>query len=1411
MATAQRNSVVSLTRQLFICCWAIFAFSSNAEADRKAVKPTDRGSRLHGPLEYLNQTLDISTASNRLLGRAAREILDGYGDTGFQALLQIFSQPDVIAPPVEGVSPGSSYQQAFNLLAKMDAETQAAWVESVEPVARQALQQANGDSAELAIVTRKFPFTPSGAKALSARVFLARSRGQHHLAEALLRELESMSLQDANSLRKRFQESSSSSRFASIAGTGAGQRPRSLSAPWPEPKWDWTERLWDHPETTAFSQLLAPEARSAFRLNSWQPTLCEDTIYMKTPFHVVAFDKTSGSIKWSLTTDTMERIDTTQIKKGRAVQSVANLPEMLRRDSMGTVAVSEHFVFFVDHFRISESRNSTFQFGNRGLPQDNYMPLSGPNRHGSRLVAIKHTSGAAVAWVIGDAPDFDYELAVGELSSWATQSFSSQTAAQNNVEPKKNQAGTTERSSRDNQFSGQHFCGVPVVHDQMLFVVTQDREAYWLNCLTEATGRLLWKKNLANVNDEGTRRGRFLINTATDYGASLCGVVGDVVVCALNNGIVLGTSITDGQFLWATNLRDNQGSGSQAQMFNMLSAATSRPQGIRSQPALQGDRLYWAAPFSSDVHCISVTTGEVIWQIPRMTTGVGRLEGSADRYVVGVTDTAVITIGARHVRGLGIDDGSEIWATPIRDQTGRAFCNQSSCLIPLIDGTLVQVDTSDGSRNILSEALSKDHNSIGAVVADDDVICLATPLSISVAETSQVALHDAQRSEIDQATAAMLAGDVIESFASLEQISERRSGSAVGQQAARLLAESLLNLDSHKKAKFLLSDDWIAERLARLSISPEQQVRQAVLFGTPLNVDAPLEFGDRLPDLQFGADWVARADVAAWNHLSLDDARQVAEFDGSRRSIQSRTEHAILYPDHVGSVDKQISFARTLLADQRHAAAELFLLSARRLATGSDIVRIDTEVKRLRRLFIPDRSGDSRTEISGLAITEEQRLSAATSISLLRDRIRMHVDSPRWYPERLFVSGRALVSASFEYGVETSELRLPDSPIDLIDLPDAFETPSIIPIAAGDSLAVVSLLNPDGPRILWWRRFQGAEFDNSAIKLGPFGASYLTASVGGEIVCLHPLTGQQLWRRQTSDDIPRQGMLDRFPRLIGNSSVMARPGQRMKSYELFRTQDGKMLSTVGVDIPDGQTPLCSGHSILYLKDRQLVLEELLTQKNLLANKPPITVMGAGQALLLSEHRAITLTEEMDLLVLNMRSGKVESRCSVAAVVDRDKVVGLKAFERNGSLFVVLKDWNSARSSHSASSRMGDTRLDSGLLCRIDAKSGQLLWHKQIVPCVVPVIYGPATNLMVTWSWKNKVSLLEQQLGGPRLEMDQDELRRTMVVTAINLDTGATVAESTQLNPVEPLRCVHNHGQNVIRLESDTSVIRLKYN
>lgn len=1360
---------------------------------------TNSRPKIHGPVEFLNDSLFTSTPKERLLDVARRELQQGDRDAGFQALLEIFKQPhDSFAPLAASGASGSQYQAAMDIVASADTETKSLWVRMVEPLAAEALKNVAKGSLTLEDVARRFPLTPSASSAQATLAIVAHSRGEDQLAFSVLSQMPPSQNANLDRVKAKIQSRVPAFVKPQMAGRMAASTPDRLAVPWTNRLWGWQEDLWAHPQLTIWSDLLKPVSRRLLSWNSWQPVLRDDTVYLRTPARVIAFDKRTGQVAWSVQTDTLKPENRQQLGQNQVNQTAPALNEILRRDGMGTVAVSESHVFFLDHYRVFHGSRQNFQF--RGRNQLRFQSLgtdSLQQKNGNRLVAVRHSPTPSIAWSIGDAPKFDYTVTTGNVPDIESPKLPKLSDNAFGLPSEK-----TDLESPANLFADHRFCGVPVVHERRLFVVTMDKQSYFLSCLSEATGKVRWQQPLAYLNgSDNGQRGISRQSGNEDTGASLCGVVGGVVICALNNGLVIGTHINDGRFLWATNLRDGGDVPLQSRLRQMIAVSLNVSPGIRSRPILFGTRLYWAAPYSKNVRCLDTETGAILWSASRTNSGLGRLEGTSDLYVAGATDSEVLCIGTRHLRALDAQTGTELWLTSVSDQTGRAFCNNEFCLVSQPDGSIVQVDVKTGRVNKAASIVNDPNQYIGAVVADDDVVCVATPTAISVSPTVPAwQKHSVQGLTLDRARSELLLGNAESAVSILKQV-VAGADSDEAAEAKSLLVSSALYL--HKENKDA-GGSQLLDSLDGIELTAKQKIKVAIASPDAAPELSTLRLSERLPSLELDNDWTVRADVAAWSHLSQQQAQNVTSL-GDRVTRTSRLEHAILFPQHVGDLDALMDFAREAVRNSQYAAAEMLLLSARTTSSAAEQPLLNNEIDRIRGLCCETSvTSADRVQVERLEISQTQMLSSDDGIGAMRGQIRMHVDAPDWYPHRLFLASRSLISGNFEFGTAVNELRLP-APVDAAARPVGKGVPSIVPVVSRNAIGAISLLHPSGPRLLWWRKIEREEYDLSPLELGSFGPDFLTVSTGTDLLCVHPLTGRQLWRRSHNDGAVRQGMLYRFPRITGNSSVLGSFGQRMKSYEALRTSDGRSMGAFAVDIPSGQIPLTCGQTILYHVDRVLVLHDFKTHENLLSGRPPLKVQGAGQAQLLAGQRAVTISEDLDLLVLDMTSGDIQVQCSLKQILDAEKLVGLKVFERNDHLYVLLKDWNGARSRRSASSRMGEEKLDSGILCKIDPDSGTLLWHRQIGSCVVPVIYGPETNLMVTWNWKDPVSLLQQQLGSRRLGS-----QRSMSVEVLNIDTGETVAETSHLNPAEPLRCVHNEPMKTIQLISPTSVVEMKY-
>ncbi|MFY9256481.1 MAG: PQQ-binding-like beta-propeller repeat protein [Fuerstiella sp.] len=1399
-------------------------------------------SSLHGSVEHLRSTLVESGDQGRLLGLAQRHLEIGNRDIAFQALLELFAQDSDSFTTVSATGETqSSYRAALQLLMSSHFQVRSDWATAVEPLAAAAIKKSKNDPDAMLSIAQRFPLTNSGMQIMLARALLAKTRGQHGLAAAIVSDLQhdyadifSRELSRYPAISKWQDTHHSETR---IAGSPNTAPPPNLTLPWPKPLWTWTESIWKFPGASVFGGLHLPENRSAFAANAWQPFLSEDTLYVRTPVHVLAFDKHTGRIKWSIETDTVDGdVDLANMPENLLAKGSSSLEQLLQTETLGSVTATEQYVFFIDHFRRFSDRYSIGRFGNNPMwrqQQFNQLTLDSNSTEapdGHRLVAVRLTPQPEIAWVVGDSPNFNYQLSP---PSNAPQSPPTKPETSETQQP-------DQQSPPASRFAGQRFCGVPLVYDEMLFVLSDDKEVVRLNCIDKSTGRFLWQKPLAYGNETTSQTmGRFIVTPEQVRNASLCAVDGHTIICALNSGTVIGTRIVDGQYLWATSVRDELESGlnagNQRRLLNALAMATRAVPSFRSHPVVVPGQLIWAAPFCSTVQCLKTDTGEIQWKVPRAIAAMGELEGSTDHYAVASTSKQVVMIGPRHIRALSTATGEQLWLSPLQAQSGRAFCSDDACLVPLLDGTLASFDLATGLQRETSTTMFNrlSSESPGTVVADKDVVCVVSPTEVTVTSTiaayqqnieaierqaNSSTVSDAFR--MDMATTHLISGDFTSGIQELTAITSSSVDRQVSADATDLLAETLLSMlrqsESSSTASKLphtdLSRTELSQQLAELTLNPEQKLRLALLQPNAEILTETAKIDGEPLNIRLAPDWTVRADVAAWNTLPPQQAELIAHFDPAKHLSLSQIEHAILFPKHVGSTQQQLSYAQQLSANHRDAAAELFLLSAFEAAPLEDKSRIRDSISSLRNSFATKLEGDLLPTVPDkwdIKIEETMKLSTGSQIAAAIGVRRRIADVPDWYGQKLFLTNREMLATDFHNGVVTNATKLPAS-ADPVSTDYSFATPSLIPLTSEDHVGVVSLLNNGGPKLLWWKRVERPEADVSAIDVASFGSNYLTVSTASQLICYHPATGNVLWNRRISTDSARQGMFQRKARFTGDGQATGILGHNLNSSEVIRTQDGKRLQSIALEIPRGQAPITSGRRLLFQKNQTLVLIDLLTGENMLADEPELSVLRAGQAWLLKDHRAITISAELDVLVLNLQTAKTEIKVSIEGIVQPTEIIGMTAVETHGKLFVLLKDAQTARSMRSAASDVGDPRLDSGRLVCIDVATGKLLWHRDNLPCVMPEIRGDACPVLICWAFQHPQYQWEQRIGQLRNDDDDRDERASLVLTILDAATGKQLHEQTNLGTAEPLRCVHDAAHRRITIETQTSLIDVTY-
>lgn len=1413
------------SRCRLLCVIALASVCCHSAAATEMEPQTPQGD-LHGPLGFLQHSLVLSAEDGRLIAAAERQLQLGDKGRAYTALQVVFArQHDTFTPLLHGRASASAYRSALQILQQANFSVRRDWAAEMEPLAATALQQASSDLTKVNEVARHFPYTRSGQKAYIIGAVLAKTRGQAQLANAILAELESQYADTAVSfnarelltgLRAHLRHQATDAFPAKIAGGPVIESPQQLTLPWPEPFWKWQESVWEFPQgASALAALTQPDRRATLAMNSWRPALTRDSIILRTPFRIIAFDRSTGRIRWSMLTDTVGKpIGVAGSIPGANAGIATSAEELLRMDNLGSIAATDRFVFFIDRFRKLKAEDG----GRFQRPHEFQMPLTDQERNGgTRLVAVHLQPVPQVAWTAGDAETFDYQISTPP-----------------NVEVAPQTQSPTDSFDRSNGetpplFAGQNFLGVPLVHDQMLFLLSADTETVWLNCLTAATGRLLWQVPVSYQNQQPLPgRGRLIVQPEEQLGASLCGVADDTVVCALKAGVAVGVSLTDGRFRWATNVR---GEDLALQLGGQGAFRIQQPAIQRKSfpPFLHMGRMYWSAHQSSEVSCIDTNNGKIVWQISRSAGAGGVMEGSVDHYAVAVIDDQLVLIGDRHIRAVSTKDGSQLWATYLPPQSGQATCNDKFCLVPLQNGTVASVNLPGGTMNPVSQDVltGQSDETIGTLLADADFVYSTTPLSVAAFPT---VAHSAGR-EIDDASApqsvrfrdaqvAILSANVSQAVTILRQEIDTPAAAADVPRAQKLLAEVLLRAMAVETFQQRAADagppEYFAlqslETLQRLPLTAEQDLRLSILAGDnhePRGQTAAPQLLDLLPD------WRARSDVSAWANLSSFAASKIEKFRPQPVSLLAAAEHAILFPEHVGTVDEQLAFADDLVRQHFATAAELFLLAARRNVTDPDRSRLDSRLKAVRKPFMQVHSDVAALQIDlgKLRVEAKPYFYAGNRIAeLLNDRV-VHVDTPDWYANHLLFSNRLLSVADMQTGVVSADVRLPASPENTLLLLSSFESPGMLPLVGRDYVGMVSLVASQKPQLMWWKRFQREEFDLTPVQLGPFGPEFLIIATENRLCCLHPLTGNVLWTRDIAISSKSRNLFNNSIQFAGDDQVVAVFGEQMRSCEVFRTKDGQRLGIVPLKIPEKSVPIISGRRVLFPHEQQLQLIDLLDGKNLLEDVAVPKILSSSNAPLISDNRVVLMSEDREVVVLNVATGKIELKCPISAELEAQKqqIAGMSAFERNGRLYVLVKNWGNHYSQRSASSKMGEVRLDHGMLFCIDQKTGQRLWNHTTLPAIVPEIQGDPIDVLVKWAWTDPgLSGFQGQGFEPR-DRNTAVRERSLTVSVIDAKTGDLKFAADHLSPGEPVRCVHDAKAATITLESDTAEIKVHYN
>ncbi|MBX3437763.1 MAG: PQQ-binding-like beta-propeller repeat protein [Planctomycetaceae bacterium] len=231
----------------------------------------------------------------------------------------------------------------------------------------------------------------------------------------------------------------------------------------------------------------------------------------------------------------------------------------------------------------------------------------------------------------------------------------------------------------DDPLSCHIFLGSPLCVDDRVFVLTESDRQILLHALDAGTGATLWMQAVALLSQSASSdplRWKTACSPVYSHG---------VVACPTEIGIIVGVDALTGRLQWVYNHLEEE------QRFGM--ARWTSPSGragdrwsLPNDTQVAAGRMLHLPRRSAYVHCIDLQTGEAVWTQPRLNSSS----------IGGIASSRVLLVGERECRALDLQDGRQLWKTPIPEPAGLGVADAGSYLLPTAGGPCLRIDLETG-------------------------------------------------------------------------------------------------------------------------------------------------------------------------------------------------------------------------------------------------------------------------------------------------------------------------------------------------------------------------------------------------------------------------------------------------------------------------------------------------------------------------------------------------------------------------------------------------------------------------------------------------------------------------------------------------------------------------------------------
>ncbi|OAI48364.1 hypothetical protein AYO44_07255 [Planctomycetaceae bacterium SCGC AG-212-F19] len=191
-----------------------------------------------------------------------------------------------------------------------------------------------------------------------------------------------------------------------------------------------------------------------------------------------------------------------------------------------------------------------------------------------------------------------------------------------------------------------------------LYVLSEKQGELRLVCLEPADTplvsvppKLIWSQTLALVKDKVT----FDFNRRI-HAAHLAYADG-LLVCPTNTGAILGVDLLTHNLIWAFSYREANAANAPNPALPFNRFGQQQLLNINTEwhvaaPAISDGKVVFTAPDASNIHCLDLRDGSLLWKVPR---------AADDLYFAGVIQGKVVVVGKNYVKALSLATGKEDW------------------------------------------------------------------------------------------------------------------------------------------------------------------------------------------------------------------------------------------------------------------------------------------------------------------------------------------------------------------------------------------------------------------------------------------------------------------------------------------------------------------------------------------------------------------------------------------------------------------------------------------------------------------------------------------------------------------------------------------------------------------------------